>query len=1026
MANKHFNYRYRATAVAGSYGTGNFNVTASSSYNDITTLVNTTSPNQERFVYYLSTVDSAITWEYGIGYLTDLGGGNYQFVRETSLSSSESANDKITIQSSYGVVNIDVVAENPNFSPFERISSSSSVANVNSTYAVDAATNLTVSLPAISNDSVIIGIVLTSLAGVETERANALTLSPDGSDTVNSTTSYVVTKKNDYVRLVSDVTNTNWVVLDPISDAAASSGPDGSIQIAASNLLSNSTGLFFSSNALYVGGSGDASAAVKLSPAGNTFNLQSGNVDLKVHGNGKADLLCVDASQYGVSIAGDYPTDRLYIKSTGTEGMTVCSTTSGGIPVITMKNNDPDFTEGLDVGRIDFIGHNSIDENITYARILAEASDATDSSEEGLLKLQVDNNGTLQTVGLLTYEDIQVGPNNSISGGIVIGSNNTNKGNNVCLGYYSTNCGTGSINIGHQNNIQSGSYAGAIGSSHTVTGANIWVLGGSGASITGSNSTYLVSNDNNYIKIKQDAAQRIGFYVDSTGTEVNIVNSRISATGTEHAQSIIFSNTSGVAVTGTKYGVEVLNPASGSETSRFFVRVLQSGSPTDVLSISDNNVNLSNLSGLDDSVFVGSNLSVTGTGANITVVGLDNVVQANSGENTIVGYSNELSTSGNDHVVVVGNSNTVDDNYSTTVGTSNSNSGLYSAVVGYNNGGFGENLSIVGVNNDVSGNNSSVLGYQNNIDNHNVYVIGQGNTSTHSGVHIFGNNVSSTGHNTSYIKNTGVTITGSLLEIDSASVVTQNRPVLAGSGAMLVSGDPIGFLVNSANYVSSGDNISELVNDVNYVTSGDNISELVNNINYVTSGDNVSELVNDTKYVASGENISKLVNDAQYVVSGENVSHLTNDANYVSTGNNISLLVNDANYVASGDNVSELANDVGYRVLADNPTISFAVSNTGTNSFIFSGGGTNGAGVDETPDLYLYRGFTYNFNCTGLNNSFTIIHGGGALPISSGTTNNTGVFNGTVSYTPRHAAPESGTYYANPGATVSGNIYIVK
>ena len=118
MANKHFNYRYRATAVAGSYGTGNFNVTASSSYNDITTLVNTTSPNQERFVYYLSTVDSAITWEYGIGYLTDLGGGNYQFVRETSLSSSESANDKITIQSSYGVVNIDVVAENPNFSPF--------------------------------------------------------------------------------------------------------------------------------------------------------------------------------------------------------------------------------------------------------------------------------------------------------------------------------------------------------------------------------------------------------------------------------------------------------------------------------------------------------------------------------------------------------------------------------------------------------------------------------------------------------------------------------------------------------------------------------------------------------------------------------------------------------------------------------------------------------------------------------------------------------------------------------------------
>ncbi len=115
--NKHFNYRYRATAVAGAYGTGNFNVTAASSYNEITSLVNTTSPNQQRFVYNLTCVDSAITWEYGIGYLTDLGGGNYQFVRETSLSSSEAGNGKVTLQSSYGVVNIDVIQENHNFAP---------------------------------------------------------------------------------------------------------------------------------------------------------------------------------------------------------------------------------------------------------------------------------------------------------------------------------------------------------------------------------------------------------------------------------------------------------------------------------------------------------------------------------------------------------------------------------------------------------------------------------------------------------------------------------------------------------------------------------------------------------------------------------------------------------------------------------------------------------------------------------------------------------------------------------------------
>ena len=205
MANKIFNYRYRATALAGSHGTGNFVVSDSSGYNTIHSLVNTTAGSEQRFTYSLTTENQSSIFEYGIGYLTNLGGGNYQFVRETSLSSSQADNSKINISSAYGEITIDVVAQNPNFTNYKRLNSSSSIANTNSTYFIDATGNLTLSLPAIETDAVIIGLALTSLSGSENERADAVTLSPDGSDTINNTGTYTIIKKNDYVKIMSDI-----------------------------------------------------------------------------------------------------------------------------------------------------------------------------------------------------------------------------------------------------------------------------------------------------------------------------------------------------------------------------------------------------------------------------------------------------------------------------------------------------------------------------------------------------------------------------------------------------------------------------------------------------------------------------------------------------------------------------------------------------------------------------------------------------------------------------------------------------
>jgi len=975
MANKIFNYRYRAQATAADYSTGNFYVTDVSGYGTISSLVNTTLGEEERFTYSLTFASNAGIYEYGIGYLVDAGGGNYQLVRETSLSSSQGDNGKVSILSTYGTITVDVVQSNSTYTNYERINSSSTLANINSTYFLDATGNLTLSLPAISTDSVIIGFTITSLSGTENERSNAVTLDASGVDTINGTGLYYLSKKNDYIRIMSDVENQNWIILDPIAEAASSSGPNGAVQLADGGVLGYNNGLFFNDDALFVGGDDANSAAVQISELGNIFNVQSGDVDFAIHSSGVGNTFFVDASSNNIGIQTNSPTDLLNINTTGIAGLTISTSSSGGIPVISMYNNDPDFTEGLDIGRLDSIAKNSVSDNIIYTRIISESNNTTDGSEKGQLKFLVNNNGTLQIVTLLNYEDIQIGPNNVISGGLIVGANNTNKGDNVLIGYYNSNCGTSSICIGHSSTIESGAYGGAIGTDHTVTGSHIWAIGGSGANITGTNSTYLLSNNNNYIKLKYDQQNRIGIYVDSTGTDFNIINTRVSSTGTEHKQNFVFNNASGISVTGVSYGIKVLDPTNSGEKTQFVISVLDSGILKDVISMSANNVNISNLSGIDDSVFIGSYLDVSGTGSNILVVGISNIIANNSGENIILGYNNELTASGNNGIVAIGNSNTIDENYSTTVGISNANSGLYSTIVGYNNGIYGENISIVGTNNAISGNNSSVLGYQNNIDNNGNYVIGQGNTSAYSGVHMIGNNIVAASHNTTIIKNDVVIITGTTVRFDATVEIGAERVIV------------------------SGDNISLFNNDAGYITTDA----------YVTG----------VSYNGSGSLVL-------YTHSGSVTGTLTDVAH---SGNNISIFVNDTGYLVSGiDNVSSLVNDTGYITANDyaNPKITFYVTNTGNNAFIFSGGGTQGAGIDENPNIYLYCGLTYAFNCD-LGYDFQIRYTGSAY--NSGLTNNTGVSDDTVLWTVRHDSPKSGLYYVDksaPLSNMSGNIYVVR
>jgi hypothetical protein len=976
MGNKHFNYYVKAQFDGSTtVNDSDFTVSDIATASSFSSVVNTTVGQEDTFTYSLLSAGNTAKWEFGIGTMTTVSSTTYIFKRIQVLSSSRGSDQKELFVSGDGILTIEMVMQNPNYSSSESISSDTNIDNLSSNYLINAQNDIVLSLPGISKDSSQIGFTITSLSGVETQRVNAVTINASGTNTIAGTGSYVLDVKNDFVQFISDTGTNNWVPLNIIASGGGSEGPNGAVQLADNSELGYNTGLFFSNDSLFIGGQDLTNSTIKLSANGNTiFNVKSGALDFIVRSLSQDYTFLVDASQNNIGINTSSPTGlvNINVTSSGSEGLVISTATSGGIPLLHFKNFAPDFSNGVDIGRVDFSAQNSVGETIDYARILSESYDNTDSSEEGSMRLMVNHNGVLQSVADLKYDSLEIGPNNLASGGLIIGSNNTNEGDNIVIGYYGTNCGTSSINVGHHNTIHSGSYGGVVGTNHTVSGSNVWVFGGSGFSVTETNSTYLVGNSNNYIKIDTDLQDRAAVYVNSTGTDFNIVNTRVSTPGIEHKQSILFNNSIGETVTGVSYGVLINNATDGAEDTSFSVRVLENGSSVDVMKMGGNLVNISDAADVDGSVMIGRNLTISGAGTNITVIGSSGTITANSGEITMIGHNNFIEESGNDHIVVVGNTNTVNDNYATVVGTLNSNSGIYSAMVGYNNGSYGENISIIGVNNDISGNNSAVIGYQNNIDNNHNYMIGQGNTSTYSGVVVLGNNVTASSHNTTYIKNDTVSITGGQISFDTTGVINFNSPELQVSGNKVV-----------------------------------------------VSGDNVSLLNNDSAYVASGNNISLLVNDSNYVVSGSDYN--------IESGSNVSLLTNDSNYVASGNNVSILTNDANYLTSSSfaNPKLTFSVSATGANAFIFSGAGTQGAGIDENPTLYLYKGFTYDFDINASSSHPLNIKLGSSL-YTSGVTNNVGVHSGVVSWNVRHDTIDSGIYYICSNHTVmSGDIIIV-
>ena len=393
MANKFYNYRVRAAQTAAANpmpqgGTGYLDFSNTGGYNQFDSVVSITAGSEQRFVYRITAASEASKYEYGIGYITSVS-SDLRLTREKTYSSSQSDNSRVAWATVDGALTLDMMLPNPNYVSHKRLSFGTSathtIPNLTTTYLLTASGNMTLNLPLIdtNTDCVAIDLMITALSGSENSRANAVTLDASGTNTINSTGTYVLTKKNDLVKIISDTANTNWIVLDPEDDTAGSSGSDGAIQLASGGSLSSDTGLFFKNNAVFIGGSGTSDASIQLTESnGATFNLQSGSIDFAVHSSGAANTLFVDGSTNRVGLRTNSPLDILHVNTTGVGGIIVSNTGVGGVPVATFKNSDTNSTDGTDVGRIDFIGIDSASNDTTYVRILAEVADETNSSEE--------------------------------------------------------------------------------------------------------------------------------------------------------------------------------------------------------------------------------------------------------------------------------------------------------------------------------------------------------------------------------------------------------------------------------------------------------------------------------------------------------------------------------------------------------------------------------------------------------------------------------------------------------------------
>jgi hypothetical protein len=823
-----------STTITTSIPGGNFVLNgASVGYRS---LVGTIGANNS-FSYYIYRVDASANfeWEIGIGYTTSTGGIN-QLVRQKVIASSNAGS---FVGFSTGTKYIEPIISqdrvNSSFVNLEEKSTSFTAPVASATYVIDASSNnVNVSLPSVSGiEPVILGFVLNKTIGDQFEQSGAITLVPSGLETINgANSSYDLSIKRDFVQVVSVPSQSGWLILDPIQDSTVAYGNLGTIQFANNQAFSGVPALSWepSSNSFLVGGTGTLTSADIILPVSSqtiVFNEQSLDKDFRVEGSGVSHLLFVDASTNNVAVNTSNATDKLIVSGPSGSGITIQA--SGLGPYLLLKNTaSSGVTSDNNLGGIFFQGYNSSGSTVPYAEIYAKILSNVNNSEDSIVNIDVNKDGSKETVASFSPSGITLGFNSQNIDGIVIGSVSNNEGDNVSLGYYNNVCGTNCVVLGNNTVISSGTFGGAIGLDHAVSGSNIWVIGGSGVQATGSNAVYLALDNNTHIKL--DNKTKLRYTTQSTNNvSLGITNTAILASGIDESVFLEFTNASGVQKTGLSLTNRILGVSNGSENTSFIASILEDGAITQILraeknsilvgsnSVSGTNIVVgdANTVGSSGNIIYGQNISTSGSsnillGKNISVTGTNT---------TVLGSDNTGGSLANLGIIMLGNNNTANEDYVLTIGDNNSASGLYAIACGYNNGSHGEYSVAVGSDNLVTTRASVLVGRSNNISgtslDASVFAIGIGNTAniSNSGVivgysnELYGSGGLVCGTDIYASGNQNIILGSSSTVSGSNNIVIGNNISYSGSNAVVISGSGLVSLsVGNTNLsiVSSG------------------------------------------------------------------------------------------------------------------------------------------------------------------------------------------------------------------------------
>jgi hypothetical protein len=104
-------------------------------------------------------------------------------------------------------------------------------------------------------------------------------------------------------------------------------------------------------------------------------------------------------------------TGSIEINNTTTNDSVTITTTedsSTAAPVFTMKRNSASPADGDYLGQLKFQGENDADQEVVYAKITAKISDATDTTEDGLLEFALRKAGSNNIGARLTSSDLKL------------------------------------------------------------------------------------------------------------------------------------------------------------------------------------------------------------------------------------------------------------------------------------------------------------------------------------------------------------------------------------------------------------------------------------------------------------------------------------------------------------------------------------------------------------------------------------------------------------------------------------------